>query len=461
MKTFWNPLPYDVRIKPFNFGDGVNVGLPVFDIKDSELTDAENVDSREYPAIHVRPPRSTYATITTPRMIGQRNNQYLLVVDGTKWQYYNGSAFADLADALTAANAKVIDFATGTNLYTIFNNGTDKKYWDGSGVFNLTAMPGTTKFTPHRGRIYAAVGKEIQYCALNLITDWTTAGDAGKISVTNAKGDLTAITTYADHVVAWSEYSMHELYGTGPKNYSLVDVSREIGCVSDRSVKEVGGKLYWLDRNNNGQGYVYQYAGGTLPVPVSFKVQKYIDRINWAYANTSCAGTDGRRYYLSVPLDSATSPNKLLVFDTFTENWYLENGNFVGFTEMAGVLYGMQSDGVIKNMNATSGETVSWYIISKPFNENNLAEKKSLHRLYFIVDLPAGSTLTCSLSDKAEGSEFTDVKTFTANTDLQNVRIDVPLTIAQKTDWYRIKLSGTGPCTIYSGEKHIRIARRG
>ena len=68
------------------------------------------------------------------------------------------------------------------------------------------------------------------FCGLNKIDDWSTANDAGSIDVTRAYGPITALTEFRDFVTAFTEYSMHVLYGTGPTNYNLADVSSEDGA---------------------------------------------------------------------------------------------------------------------------------------------------------------------------------------------------------------------------------------
>lgn len=464
MYAKWQPLPDDVKDKPFTLGDGVNTGINSFELKNSELFDALNIDSRLYPALKVRDGRTLYGSVTTPNMLGQRNNSYLHALDGGNWKYLDGS-WVTIASGLTSAMARVEDFATGTTRYTIFSNGTNRKQWDGTTVTDLAGMPATNKFISHKGRVYALRDNDIVFCALNKINDWTTANDSGTIDITNAKGPGTAITSFGNHILAFTNYSTHELYGTGPSNYSLIDLSLEIGCVSDRTPIDVGGKLYWLGRN-----HVYKYTGGTRPQSVSFKVDRYINNINWAYAYKACAGTDGRRYYLSIPTNGSSVNNLLLVYDTEFEtdksdgNWYVEDSNFVDFTEFSNKFYGVTSDGKIKNMfgaETDDGVNISWFALTKVLYENNLGERKSLKELNLIIHLRSGSTLQCLASTDPEGENFTLVKEFTPTTDLVNERIIIPMNVAHNADWIRIKFVGTGKCTIHEVERRLRIIRRG
>ena len=185
------------------------------------------------------------------------------------WKRWSGTEWVDVKTGLTSSRANLIDFTTGTTKYTILTNGTNRYSWDGTTATELTAFPSTKIVAVHKGRIYALVGRELKFSALNIINDWTTANDAGNITITNAKSDGVAVIEYADHIVALTGSSMHELHGTGPHNYQLIDISED-GCIAERTLIDHNGILYWLD-----EGEFKAYTGGT-PVVISQKVQQGI-----------------------------------------------------------------------------------------------------------------------------------------------------------------------------------------
>jgi len=76
--------------------------------------------------------------------------------------------------------------------------------------------------------------------------------------------------------------------------------------------------------------------------------------------------------------------------------------------------------------------------------------------------LPVGSSLTMSYSTDIDGPStgFTALKTFTASAEEQNTRVQIPTDVLQRIDWYRLKLSGSGPCTVHYLEPYVRINRR-
>ena len=303
---------------PIYLGGGINTYGTPFNIKEGEARDSRNTSSRSYPALSVRPGiDDAFTAITTPNALGQRNNQYPHVQDGTVWKAWNGTAWVNVQTGLTSATGKFVEFATGTTLYTILANGTDVYSWDGTTAASIADAPKTKLYAVHKGRVYALLGKELKFSALNLITDWTTVLDAGSISITNAKGDGTAISEFDDQVYVWTAQSFHNLYGTGPLNYTLSDISDD-GCISDRSViegKYNGAKaLYFMD-----YGWVKAFSGSS-PVRVSHSVKKFIDGINLTYKDKVCAGKNGKYLYWAIPYET-TENNVVLEYDTDLNIW--------------------------------------------------------------------------------------------------------------------------------------------
>jgi len=452
MHPYLQEVNNKVRGPVLNIGTGINNGNPAFDIKPEFSSEESNLDSRKLPALHVREPRTSFTTALsgTPYSLS-RSVARITSVDGTSWDYWNGTAWVNIDTLTASADACQVNFAT----YTILVNGTDEFDWDGTTTTtSLTDMPaGMTRLAVHANRVYAVSSSDylLYYSALGDHTDWTTANDAGDITIETANGENSVtVHTYSDHIIYFKEHSLHELFGTGPTNYTMQTLSDRIGCVAPRTVKEVQGYLFWL-----GEEGVYIYSGGTSPQLLSYPwIQDYIDDIDWTNIADACAGTDGDRYYLCLPVGSNARIN--LTYDVNNSVWHVEDTtNFVEFVEFDGDLYGMGSDKQIKKMISTAGETINWTWTSKKFLNSYLSNKHTIHSLYALVDLPTGSELKCAI--KSENGSFTDVKTFTASASVQNQMIYVPITVAFASNWYQIKFYGTGPCTIYRIELGQRI----
>ena len=125
-------------------------------------------------------------------------------------------------------------------------------------------------------------------------------------------------------------------------DHSLQIISDSIGCVSQRSICKIRTQLMWL-----GEKGVYVYDTSSAPVDISLPIKRYID--NADNVSNACAGTDGERYYLSLPQKS--NGHILLVYDTRTGFWNVEDDtDIIEFTNVNNELYGVTTDGKIYKM---------------------------------------------------------------------------------------------------------------
>lgn len=451
----WRPVNFKVAPIVYELGDGVNTGLTPFSIKDSEATDMSNLSGRGYPSLRTRQGRELVTQITTPNAISQRGNADIHVLDGTVWKYWNGTAWVNVKTGLADAKATIKDFARGTDRYTVLMNGTDRFAWNGTADTELTDAPLSSMFTVHKGRIYAALDNDIKFCALNDITDWSTANDAGTIDVTYAMGNITAITEYNDHVIVFTEFSMHELYGDGPDTYDLINVEGRVGCVSNNSLVVCNKRLYWLWHDG-----VYEYGGGSIK-KISNAVKTYIDSVSDGYKSISAAGAWNEYLYLSIATNGATENNTLLVYDTDKGKWYVESGEFIGFTTIGNVIYGVTKDGDILNIrtgNDDDGTPIEWYHISKAFNDNAL-NYKALQDIEIVYETTG--ELNIGYSTSASSTSFTTLaETTDFITDGQKHRGLILAHQMQNVEWYRLKLWGTGQATVDFVQRNVVVQRK-
>lgn len=469
----WAPLNFKKDYKIIEMGDGINTFHPPLYILDSQSTDMRNMTSSKYPAATVRNGKTKKTTVTTPNAMGQRNNKDIHVLDGTTWKYWNGATWTNVLTGLTNSKGSFEEFATGTTRYTLFTNGTERKAWDGTIITDLNNAPTSKIFTTHKGRIYYARDNDIVYSGLNLINDYTTPDDAGTIDVTRAKGVLTSLITYNDRVYAWTEFGMHGLYGTGPSTYELVDIEGEIGNISDRSTIVANKNLYWVWYDG-----IYEFNGST-PMKISEPyfingqnangvmggVTSFIKGINFIHKDKIVSGAYGDFLFVSIPYGpDVTNNNITLVFETKLRKWYVRDEGFVNFVSIANILYGIDTLGNLWDLTTTAttddGNAISWYVISKCFNEGTPSANATLSEMWLIFDLPIGSTMKVQYSSSHDGDDFTDLYTFSSDEEKQNQRVLLPVTALQNINWYRLKFSGTGQSSIYALEKKARIKFR-
>lgn len=402
-------------------------------IGNSESPGMKNMCSDAYPAIKTRPSRQTIKEFTTetPRAIFA--SKKLCGVIGTDF-YWDGWA---------AGNIKISGLAAGDKCLVDFNGNIlifpDKKYYDYVGDTSGTfTCPDISFATVHENRVFGVKGSDIYACKQGDFTQWSTFSDPPLLTDSYATdvastGDFVGVTTWGGHVEMFKEQILHELYGQLPSNFKVLEAAKE-GASNNNTFAELEGVLFYLSPEG-----VKAYAGG-YPELISFKLnQKYTSGV---------AGTDGDKYYFC---GYTGSTYELLVYDPKHGIWHREDTlNVVGFAYYGGYLYAMATTGIYKFRAGT--ETVAWEYKTPVFDENTFDEKDTV-RIRIQAKLPTSATLAVFVS--YDLGEFTEAKTFTSAKDAKQ---NFYLTLAKRhADFFQLKLSGSGDCTIYRIEKLIEI----
>jgi hypothetical protein len=99
-------------------------------------------------------------------------------------------------------------------------------------------------------------------------------------------------------------------------------ISRDIGCVSRKTIKTCGSRILWL----SDQGVHSLNIGDVISLrndskPLSDPIQDLVDDINWSYAENATAEYYGNRYYLSVPASGDEYNSMTFVFNFQNNEW--------------------------------------------------------------------------------------------------------------------------------------------
>jgi hypothetical protein len=470
----WNNIQERKVIITMGHGGGINTYREnELDLTNEELTDTLNMSADAYPAVRTRndralmsPPQSTKALWG----MGRRYNTYLHVLEDNTWKYAapDSTAWNEISTGITAPGlAAFIEFNTQTERVTIIAYSTGvvyNSYWDGVtySTFSDTNSPRSNLYTAHRYRLYGVEndGRTLRYSAQGDWTDFTTADDAGYLDITEVQGTITAITTFADHPIIWSANSMHELYGTDPDNFELVNISYVVGCVARFAYTETDGKLFWMDYNG-----IYMYTGG-LPKKIAEKANGIISKINWDYKHLIRAGGIGDKLYFLIPYDGATSINRILVIDLVNDRRSpyvvnIEGGNWNSLIQLGEKLYGMDSTGNIWDMHSTAitgydnGSVINWGFETKPFTDeiNNESAVRDLWVRYQCGSTNA--TMQLAYTTQNDSTSFTALAAtsdFSAVTYEVRKQIVPPPTALQGMGYMKFRYSGSGNTRI-SGTK--------
>lgn len=131
-----------------------------------------------------------------------------------------------------------------------------------------------------------------------------------------------------DTGIAFKDQSVYVLNGlTGDLSGMALDsVTEDYGCAAPKSCVNTGADVWFLSERR-GICSIYQTELNKIQgkdVPVSQRIKKLIDRINWKYAAGAVAAYYDNKYYLAVPLDDAVAAGPELVNGSFGDSGPLQ-----------------------------------------------------------------------------------------------------------------------------------------
>lgn len=456
MKSFWKDVSEKKRYIETKTGGGIHTGLPPEEIPKGLCTEMQNLHSRFFPHLSPRPGRDTTIVPRLPegevRYFGVMFGTTLGAVVGSNLYKLSSGQWINCGTLFTKETGRV--YGADYMDYAVFADGNECKKFDGKTISAVgkTGKPENALFlATHAWHLFTASDQDkfLRYCAVENIEDWSAPGDAGQELVETTKEAYAGgLTAYGGHVIYFKENAMFELYGTDPVNFSLLCLSRDIGCMAQESILEIGGILYFL-----GPDGVYRYSGGALPKKISFPVESYIENMDRTQRVKIAAGTDGERYYLTLP--QKTGKVQTLVYDTRVEEWFLEDDvPFVAYASYEGRVYAAAEDGTVYAFGGGE-EQVEWYRISGPYIfENSLHQ--NWHRIYIRAEVEKGAHIVVSLCPWMENDMFRKVGTITKS---GVTVLEVP-PLMQDAPQMRVKLSGWGDVKVAAMEFECRVRKR-
>lgn len=143
--------------------------------------------------------------------------------------------------------------------------------------------------------------------------------------VADGDGQLpTGIAVLRDNtVILLKERSAHYLSGSNIRNYEVRPLDATRGCVSRHSIQETPYGVICLDRSGV---VLFDGIGPAKTISEPF-MEDEIRNINFAAIETcySFYDSDESLYYLAIPVDGSTKPNRTLVYNAKDQAWtYLE-----------------------------------------------------------------------------------------------------------------------------------------
>jgi hypothetical protein len=138
----------------------------------------------------------------------------------------------------------------------------------------------------------------------------------------------------SDHIVGLHSFSEDVLMVFNRNSIHLVGdttvikdatnklLTDEIGLIAKDSIQQIGRQVLFLsDSGVYGVEFIEDYKLRGTEVPLSQSIQATIDRINPLHAHKAQAVYFDNRYYIAVPLDTATQNNAILVYNLLNQQW--------------------------------------------------------------------------------------------------------------------------------------------
>ena len=170
----------------------------------------------------------------------------------------SGSGWTQVSDNATYSSGGVTVGGTGKVRFLKYDfdgteklmlvDGTGKPYrFDGTTFEQLTSLPSDTsgsKFAVNfKNHIFLGNGKNLVFSAPYADTDFTSASGGGIINVADA---ITGLIVFRDQLIVFSENSINVVAGSSVGDFQLKPVSRDLGCIAEDTIQEIGGDIIFL-----------------------------------------------------------------------------------------------------------------------------------------------------------------------------------------------------------------------
>lgn len=388
-------------------------------IGDDELADGFNLDTKNLPAITPRLPMSVLGTLTAPTQYG--------VVDGNHY-YVNANKFyygGVEKLTLTGGRKSIVDFNGNLVIFP------DKKFYnwqdDTSGTF---ISPDVDYAVVHYNRIFGIKDNYVNASKVGDFTIWDefngTEMDSWSADV-YSDGIFTAIASYQDHVIFFKKNLMYELYGYTPSQFKIMESSK-IGCISQDSIAEVRGVLYFANEDG-----IQTYSGG-FPRNMS-------ERLNIKNLNNAVGVSANGNYY--VAMDDVT-----YIYDMPKDTWlpYINKGAIDFAVDGTDVVMLGKDKNVYVLEDGT--EPVIWSATTKNF-DGGMFNKKYPKSIKLRAKLEKGTEIKIYICYN-ESENFELVKhirhTDKYHIDSRDIRTILHL---KRCSNYQLKIEGKGKVVVY------------
>ena len=427
----------DAFIQNQDFSPGWVTVAPAHLIEDGATPSVANVDfSESFGRLTKRKGHSIYITANaggSTKVSGLY--QYIqddadsFLIASSNDDVYSLTAPGTWTSFLTAGalNGAEVNFATFDDLLIIVSDNLTTSKWTGSGASASLggSPPSNVKFVDtHKRRVFMANSSagtnRLHYSAVDNAEDWTTANDAGFIDIGQGDGDhISGIASMGSILVIFKTRSTWALYGTGPGNFSVRQLSPSVGCVANKTIVKCDKFCLFLSVDG-----VYSVNSDGV-VLVSYNIKPTVDSITTAARAIACAGKMKTQYWLAIDTDADGVNDEVYVLDYVLGSWgrYTNKKENVFYRLADGTLLSGGADtDVIRQHNTTdndNGSAISMSWDTKDYDAGAWDRIKHLHDIIMCASPITGKTLTIAhlINGIVQGTTMTFTLTPTSTED--------------------------------------------
>lgn len=372
-------------------------------------------------------------------------------IDWTKWFHEGDAVTVSGCTKHTDNNKTVIireiageELRFYENTFTLDGAEGTAAYTEAGALKIERTVPDLKWVFENENRLWGCTDSTIYASKQSDIFNWNNTGDglasdAWTLTPESA-GYFAGAHSYKGYATFFKEEQISKIYGSMPSNYQATG-SATLGLAegSGRSLAIAGETLFYHGRTG-----IMAYTGG-VPRNVSAE-------LGLGNFKNAVAGTDGLKYFVS--MEDADGKWGLYVYDTRQGLWHKEDETHaLGFARWDGNLYCLNDKGEIWILSALAQlpadtqeeEAVSWEAEFGDFTEQE-PNKKRITKLQLRLELDEGATVQVLMQFDSDG-RWQRVGAAIGQGAKRSYYLPI---VPRRADHYRLKLTGTGGCRIYS-----------
>lgn len=233
----------------------------------------------------------------------------MLLADGTSLASWNGTAWTTTYNATDPIKATILLWHANRMWAAGFDGSVAGKENDAIwGSALLAFQPGDWNGTDRNFRIGGGDGDPI-----TALASLSSSADKGYVMAIGRQNSIWLVNT--DPTATFTNFTAN----IGPQQ-----VTDGIGIVGKRACCVDGNDLLFVSPDKTFRSLARMAAAASqyqVGPPLSLPIQPFVKRINWNYAHLICVKKYGELVLFSVPLDSATTPDTIFVWNSRLQRW--------------------------------------------------------------------------------------------------------------------------------------------